>query len=124
MAGAPIVYDALLATGVTVGSLGLFAYNAPSEQFLQMGGALTMGCGLLIAAGLINMFRPTPFLMQMQIYGGLGLFSLFVLYDTQKIIHNAKTKQIFCPIDESFHIYLDTINIFRHFLMIFMQRKK
>ena len=27
----PIIYDALLATGVTVGSLGAIAYNAPDE---------------------------------------------------------------------------------------------
>ena len=27
----PVIYDALLATGVTVGSLGFVAYNAPSE---------------------------------------------------------------------------------------------
>lgn len=27
----PVIYDALIATGVTVGSLGLVAYNAPSE---------------------------------------------------------------------------------------------
>ena len=56
-------------------------------------------------------------------YGALGLFSAFVLYDTQKIIHAAKNKQRFCPIDESFHIYYDTIIIFQQFLMIFMSRK-
>jgi len=27
----PVIYDALLATGVTVGALGAVAYNAPSE---------------------------------------------------------------------------------------------
>jgi len=31
MAGMPIVYDALFATGITMGGLGLVAYNAPSE---------------------------------------------------------------------------------------------
>lgn len=31
MAGAPIMYDAMLSTGVVVGSLGALAYNAPSE---------------------------------------------------------------------------------------------
>jgi FtsH-binding integral membrane protein len=113
MAGAPILYDAMLATGVTVGSFGGIAYNAPSEQFLQMRGALTMGCGILIAAGFINMFRPMPWMLQFQLYGGLALFSAFVLYDVQKVIHNAKTKSKFDPIDESFHIYYDTIIIFQ-----------
>ncbi len=31
MASMPIVYDALFATGFTMGGLGLVAYNAPSE---------------------------------------------------------------------------------------------
>lgn len=31
MAGMPVVYDALFATGITMGGLGLIAYNAPSE---------------------------------------------------------------------------------------------
>ena len=31
MAGMPVVYDALFASGLTVGGLGLVAYNAPSE---------------------------------------------------------------------------------------------
>ncbi len=31
MASMPIIYDALFATGLTMGGLGLVAYNAPSE---------------------------------------------------------------------------------------------
>jgi len=31
MASMPIIYDALFATGITMGGLGLVAYNAPSE---------------------------------------------------------------------------------------------
>lgn len=31
MAGLPIIYDAMLATGLSMGALGLVAYNAPSE---------------------------------------------------------------------------------------------
>lgn len=31
MASMPIIYDALFATGFTMGGLGLVAYNAPSE---------------------------------------------------------------------------------------------
>jgi FtsH-binding integral membrane protein len=45
-------------------------------------------------------------------YGGVALFSLFVLYDTQKLIHCAKTKATFDPINESLGLYLDAINLF------------
>ena len=48
MAGMPIVFDALFATGFTMGGLGLVAYNAPSEQFLNWGGMLGMCCAGMI----------------------------------------------------------------------------
>lgn len=45
-------------------------------------------------------------------YGGLALFGAFLLYDTQKIIHNAETKHHYDPVMNAMGIYLDTINIF------------
>jgi FtsH-binding integral membrane protein len=42
MASIPIIYDAIFATGITVGSLGVVAYNLPSEELLLWGGAIGM----------------------------------------------------------------------------------
>ena len=81
MASMPIIYDALLATGLTVGGLGLVAYNAPSEQFLMWGGALGMACMGMIGISFAAMFYPSPALFNIWLYGGLVLFSAFVLYD-------------------------------------------
>jgi len=69
------------------------------------------------------MFWPSPALFNIYLYGGLFLFGAFVLYDIQKIIHSAKLKPVYDPINESIGIYLDTIIIFERFLMIFMQNK-
>jgi FtsH-binding integral membrane protein len=41
--------------------------------------------------------------------GGLLLFSAFTLYDLQKLIHAAKSKPAWDPINESLGIYLDAI---------------
>lgn len=124
MAGLALVTDAIFATGVTVGGLGLVAYNAPSEQFLMWGGALGMGAAGMLGIGIASMFWPSPALMNIWLYGGLLLFSGYVLYDTQKIIHNAKTKPRYDPINESLGIYMDTIIMFERFLLIFMNNKK
>ena len=79
----PVIYDALIATGVTMGSLGAVAYNAPSEQFLNWGGPLAMGLGGMLGISLLSIFYPgSPALYNMWLYGGLALFSAFVLYDT------------------------------------------
>ena len=123
MASMPIIYDALFATGITMGGLGLVAANAPSEQFLKWGGALGMCLAGMIGLGLVNMFWPSKNVFNIWLYGGLVLFSLFVLYDTQKIIYNAKIKPYYDPINESLSIYLDAIMIFQRFLFIFMNNK-
>lgn len=54
----PLVIDALIASGVTVGSLGLIAYNAPNEQFLNWGGPLALGLGGLLGVSLLGILYP------------------------------------------------------------------
>ena len=120
-----ILYDALIATGVTMGSLGVVAYNAPSEQFLSWGGPLAVGLGGMLGVSLLQMLYPgSKALMNLQLYGGLALFSAYVLYDTQKIMHNAKTMKVYDPINNSIHVYLDAINIFVRFAQILGGSKK
>ena len=58
MYAAPVVYDAMIATGVTVGGLSAVAYNAPSEQFLQWGGPLALGLGGLLGCSLLSIMYP------------------------------------------------------------------
>lgn len=92
MYAAPIIFDAMMATGVTVGSLGLVAYNAPSEQFLNWGGPLALGLGGMLGVSLLSILYPaSPALYNIYMYGGLALFSALVLYDTQQILYKAKT---------------------------------
>ncbi len=82
MAGLPIIYDAVFATGTSMAALGLVAYNSPSEQFLHWGGALGIGLGAMIGIGFLQMFWPSKALFNIWLYGGVGLFGAFILYDT------------------------------------------
>ena len=112
----PVIYDAMIATGVTVGGLSAVAYNAPSEQFLNWGGPLALGLGGLCGVSLLSVLYPgSPALTNIWLYGGLALFSAFLLYDTQKILHRAKTQQRYDPMWESIHVYLDAVNLFVRF---------
>jgi len=120
-----ILFDALIATGVTMGSLGVVAYNAPSEQFLSWGGPLAVGLGGLLGVSLLQILYPgSKALMNLQLYGGLALFSAYVLYDTQSIMMNARTMKVYDPINNSIGIYLDAINIFIRFAQILGGSKK
>merc|ERR1719313_2474178 len=107
MAGGALVVDAALATGVAMSTLAGVAYMAPSEQFLKWGGALGIACGGMFALALMCMFSNSAALWNMWLYGGLLLNGVLVMYQTQKIIHNAKTLREFDPIDQSLGIYIE-----------------
>lgn len=124
MAGMPIVFNALVATGAMMGCLATYAYNTPTHDFLSWSGALSIGLCGLIGVSVVNMIWPSPILTSLALYGGLMLFGGFVLYDTQKLVHNASHKATWDPINESIGIYLDAIIIFQKFLIIFMNNKK
>ena len=60
---------------------------------------LAMGLGGMLGITLLSMFYPSPALFNIWLYGGLVLFSAFVLYDIQKIVHNAKNMHYYDPIN-------------------------
>ena len=117
--GGPLLLRAAAYTGVTVGGLCAIAACAPNDKFLNMGGALSIGLGVMIVTSLGTFFLPAssaaiPFIHSLSLYGGTILFSGFVLYDVQKIILAAEQDQAvpYDPINHSIGIYMDTINLF------------
>lgn len=109
-------------TAGIVGGLSTIAVCAPSEKFLTMGAPLAMGLGVVFASSLAGMFLPPTTvigagLASISLYGGLLLFSGFLLYDTQKIVKRAENTPLyggyqFDPINNAISIYMDTLNIF------------
>eukprot|EP00052_Salpingoeca_macrocollata_P034235 m.10907 g.10907 ORF g.10907 m.10907 type:complete len:325 (+) comp6167_c0_seq1:39-1013(+) len=120
--GGALVLRAAAITGGIVGSLSYVAANSPSDQFLYMGGPLAMGLGAVVVSSLGAAIFPAaavaPLLHNISLYGGLGLFSAFVLYDTSRIVDHAKTRPTFDPMGESVGLYLDAINIFVRIVQI------
>jgi growth hormone-inducible transmembrane protein len=140
--GGPIMIRAAWYTAGVVGGLSTIAVCAPSEKFLTMGGPLAMGLGVVFASSLAGMFLPPSTalgagLYSISLYGGLLLFSGFLLYDTQLIVKRAENTplaggQQFDPINNAIRycglnhietfclsiyvsycsIYMDTLNIF------------
>lgn len=83
-----------------------------------------MGFGVVFMSSIASAFLPPTTalgagLYSIALYGGLVLFSGFLLYDTQKIIHKAERTPVngygvakFDPINNCISIYADTLNIF------------
>jgi len=113
MLGGALVTQAAMITGCILGSLSAVAACSPDDTFLKMGPILGCGLGVIVAASLGSMFFPTSgLLMNVSLYGGLGVFGLFICYDTQKILYHAQMDNHYDPINREIGIYLHTINIF------------
>lgn len=126
--GGPLMIRAAWYTAGIVAGLSTVAMCAPSEKFLSMGGPLAVGFGVVFASSLGSMFLPPTSvfgagLYSVAVYGGLVLFSMFLLYDTQKVVKRAETHplygvQKYDPINACMGIYMDTLNIFIRLVMI------
>lgn len=126
--GGPLLIRAAWYTAGIVGGLSTVAMCAPSEKFLNMGGPLGIGLGFVLASSIGSAFLPPTSLFgaglySVAVYGGLVLFGLFLLYDTQKVIKRAEATPMYGmvkydPINSCMGIYMDTLNIFIRVAMI------
>lgn len=120
--GGPILMRAAWYTAGVVGGLSTVAVCAPSDKFLYMGGPLAIGLGVVFASSVASMFLPPTTALgagiaSLSLYGGLLLFSGFLLYDTQKIVKRAELYPMYAmrpfdPVNSAMSIYMDTMNIF------------
>ncbi|KAK6020771.1 hypothetical protein OSTOST_13569 [Ostertagia ostertagi] len=93
--GGPVLMRAAWYTAGIVGGLSATAITAPSEKFLMMSGPLAMGLGVVFVANIGTFFfHPGSALgaglMSIVMYGGLILFSAFLLHDTQRVVQHAQ----------------------------------
>merc|ERR1719410_2893146 len=122
--GGPVLTRAAWYTAGMVSGLSTVAVCAPSEKFLNMGGPLAMGLGVVFMSSIASAFLPPTTAMgaglySVALYGGLILFSGFLLYDTQRIIKKAENHpnygygiQKYDPVNNSISIFMDAVNIF------------
>lgn len=126
--GGPILIRAAWYTAGVVGGLSTVAMCAPSGEFLSLRAPLAMGLGAVFAASLAGMFLSPATalgagLQSLSLYGGLIVFSGFMLYDTQAIVKRAETHppygfKPYDPINSAISVYLDVLNIFMRIAMI------
>lgn len=88
-----------LYTAGVVGSICYVGATAKDGQYLWMGGPLLAGVTVVALSSLAPMvlpataFRTLVATEAISLYGGLAIFSGFVLYDTQKILARARAVQ-------------------------------
>ncbi len=118
-----IVPTAFLATCLIFVCFTLSSLWAKERSYLYLGGILMSCMTTMFFLGLANIFFQSSLIYKVQLYGGLLLFSVFILYDTQLIIAKKKNGDndfIWHSVD----LFLDFINIFRRLLIILADKKE
>jgi FtsH-binding integral membrane protein len=123
MSGPQLAMQACLLTAGAVGGLAYTAYLSKNDAFLGLNGFLAAGSGVMMACAIASFFTNSALINNIWLYGGLGLFLAYVLYDVNQIKIKAERLPYFDPMGESIHIYMDTINIFVRILMILNNKK-
>jgi len=122
-----ILGRAALYTCGVVGSLSYIGATATNDKYLYLGGPLLAGVTVVALSSLAPMALPLglrglAISESISLYGGLAVFSGFVLFDTQKILQHARMAQqgamVRDPLRESIGLQLDMINIFVRLVQI------
>jgi FtsH-binding integral membrane protein len=101
--------------------------TAKNNTYLFMGGPLLAGVTVVALSSIAPMALPLgmrglAIAEALSLYGGLAVFSGFVLYDTQKILANARAAAAgripADPLRESVSLQLDSINLFSRLVQI------
>ena len=90
-----IVPQALILTTGLFGAMTGLSLMAKPGSMLRLGVPLGAGALMLMVCGIGGMFVPVtsawyPLLHNVYLYGGLGLFTLYIAYDTQKMIDEVR----------------------------------
>lgn len=109
--GGDILTQAALLTFLVVGTLAYIGVCARSQAFYFLAGPLSIGLLFLSIMSLGASWFPDTY-MNVSLYGGLALFSAYVLYDANVIATKARHSYMFDPVRECLDLYLDAINIF------------
>lgn len=130
MISLPTTFMALAGTGAIFSGFTLAALKAKNGTFLKMGGLLMGGLLIVLLAGFGSILLPMfgfanaaviAALTNVNLYLGLGLFSIFVAFDTQNMIENARHGN-HDHVSDALGLFLDAFNIFVRLLSILSPR--
>lgn len=113
--GASIIGMASLGTGAIF--FGLASYAAVTKRdFTNMGKTLFIVLMMVLVASVANLFFKMPALSLTISTVCVGLFSMFLLYDLQRVMRGGETNYISAALS----IYLDLYNLFVNLLQLLM----
>nr|CAG4717045.1 unnamed protein product [Naegleria fowleri] len=117
-----IIFLALLATTVVFVSFSAAALYSERREFLYLGGVISS----LTLVLLINSLFYTRFSFNVSLYGGLIMFILYVLYDTQMIVEKVSIvgSKNADAIHHALELFIDFVQLFVRILTLLSEKEK
>uniref|UniRef100_A0A7S1KMD1 Bax inhibitor 1 n=1 Tax=Percolomonas cosmopolitus TaxID=63605 RepID=A0A7S1KMD1_9EUKA len=116
-------FYALSSTAILFGCFSLFALLSKRREYLYLGGICSSVLGIFFWMSLLNMFFRSSAMAMVELYGGLLLFSAYVVYDTQMIIEKAELGSG-DHVSHAFELFLDAFSLFVRILLILARNKQ
>lgn len=118
-----IIPMSLVSTCLVFASFSLSSIFSTHNKWLYLGGGLMSILSVMMFVSIINLFIGSYFLFQAQLYLGLIVFCVFVMYDTAVIIEK-------CRMGDNDHIkhamllFTDLVELFRTIMAILIQKER
>lgn len=113
-----IVLYAFVGTCAIFLSFSLVALFADQRQYLFLGGVLMSAINAMLFMSFLNIFIRSAAVPWLELYGGLIVFSLYVIYDTQMILAKAESPAHRDSLGNAIELFIDFVAIFVRLLII------
>lgn len=118
-----IVLVALMTTLVLFISLSVASYKAEERSYLYLGAMLGSAVGWMAMLSFLNIFIRSQILWNINLYGGLLVFSGYVIFDTQLILYKFdKGDRDF--LSHALQLFQDLVAIFVRILVILLKNEE
>jgi FtsH-binding integral membrane protein len=118
-----IIVSALGSTAILFGSFTLSVMFSPRRYHFYVAGLLSSGVSMLLWLQFINLFFRSETAFHVELYLGLCVFALFVVYDTQIMIAKAERGSRHV-LRHSLELFSDVFGIFVRLLVILSKKEE
>lgn len=118
-----IIPASLISTCLIFGSFSLSSIFSNHRSWLYAGGALMSLVSVMLFMSIANLFIGSYYLFQTQLYLGLFVFCLFVMYDTATIIEKRRMGDE-DYIRHAMLLFIDFVDIFKTIMVLLVQKER
>ncbi|KAA8499283.1 putative Bax inhibitor 1 [Porphyridium purpureum] len=119
-----ILFVAVTATAIMFACFSGAALFAKRRSYLYLGAVLSSAMSMMFWFGMASWMFPNRMNYLLQLYGGLLLFSGYVVYDTQLIVERACSEEKPDVLSDAMKLFMDFVAMLRRVIIILMERER